>query len=201
MKVTLISALFLLTGVVQAQYLKIDNGAVFSSFSNENDNPILNSRVANYSVAIGLDYSESDWFSLSSQVGYMRVGGEDEVLNEVDIPDNFNLVEEKEFVHINTTFRPHLNISGTTFFVGIGPTLNILVGSRDSENVLYRGYEYNSLRLGGKAELGITHTMKKFRLGIVGGYLLDFTPTAESEFLSLYNHAFTAALTVGYRLR
>ena len=192
-------ALWLTSFSISAQYLKIDNGIILSSFSNEDDLAILDTRVVNYIGSIGLDYLEKEWFSLSSQIGYVRIGGEQEVDNVT--PEIGEIIEQKSYIHFNTTFRPRLEMEDVSFFVGIGPTLDILMGSNDAESPFFTGYRYNNTRIGGKAEIGILHTKNKFRLGVIGGYLRDFSPTTETEFISLFNHAFTATITAGYRIK
>lgn len=184
----------------QAQYLKIDNGVLLSSFSNKEKIPSLSSKAASYTLQLGVDYSEHNWFSMSSQISYMRIGGH-ETNALLTQPELQNITERKDYVQLNTTFRPYLKAASSKIFIGIGPTLSVLAGSRNFESTLYEGYRYNRLRFGGKAELGIIEDIKKFRFGLVGAYLLDFSPAAKSEFLSLYNNAFSVVITTGYRLK
>ena len=191
--------LWLTSFSISAQYLKIDNGIILGSFSNEDDLAILDSRVVNYIGSVGLDYLEKEWFSLSSQIGYVRIGGEQEIDNAT--PEIGEIKEQKNYVHFNTTFRSRLDMEEVSFFVGIGPTLDILMGNNDAEHPFFTGYRYNTARVGGKAEIGILHTKDKFRLGFIGGYLRDFSPTTETEFISLFSQAFTATITAGYRLK
>ena len=182
-----------------AQCLKIDNGVTLSAFSNDKGLAILDTRIANYAISVGLDYLEKDWYSLSSQIGYLRVGGEQVVYNVS--PEIGDIIEQKNYIHFNTTFRPRLDISNVSFFIGIGPTFDILADNKNAYNSFFQGYQYKDVRVGGKAEIGVIHEQERFRLGIVGGYLRNFSPTAETKFLTIYNHAFTAAITAGYRLK
>lgn len=199
MKTAFFGIAWLITLPLSAQYLKIDNGVVVSSFSNDRDMQILNSRVVNYTGLVGLDYLESNWFSLSSQIGFLRIGGEQELASVT--PEFGEITEEKSYVHINTTIRPRLDMGAISLFVGVGPTLDILISDAAAENVLFTGYTYNGVRLGGKAEIGLLHTQNKVRVGFIGGYLRNFSSTTETDFISLTNHAFTAVITAGYRLQ
>ena len=199
MRTLLFLILWFISLTASAQYLKLDNSVILSAYSNDKDLPILDSRIANYAGTIGLDYLENDWFSLSSQIGYMRIGGEQDI--DIGAPEIGRIIERKNYVHINTTFRARRDVTDVSFFIGAGPTIDILAGSRDAENPFFTGYTYNNVRIGGKAEVGVVQTKDKFRFGIVGGYLRSFSPTTETEFISLYNHAFTGAITVGYHLQ
>jgi hypothetical protein len=200
MKYKLVILLSLSFEAAQAQYLKIDNGVLLSSFSNKENIPALSSKASSYTVQVGVDYLERNWFSLSSQIGYTRIGGH-ETNDLLTRPEWQTITEQKDYVQLNTTFRPYVKAASTKIFIGAGPTLSILAGNRNFGSTLYEGYHYNRFRVGGKAEVGITEDIKKFRFGLVGAYLLDLSPAAKSEFISLYNNAFSVMLTTGYRLK
>jgi hypothetical protein len=182
-----------------AQYLKIDNAVQFSSFSNKNDLPLLRSSVANYSIQLGVDYLKRDWYFLSSQIGYSHIGGSEKNPFLLQ-PDYQSINENKGYINVNTTIRPYLKKGSSILFMGIGPTVNLLTGGKQFESTLYEGYKYNTLRIGGKAELGILEPIGRFQFGLVGAYLHDFTPAAKTEFLSLYSSGFTLQSTIGYHL-
>ena len=79
MKKLLYYALFLLfSPVAQAQFIKIDNGVLFSSFRNELKLDILTQRNTNYATALGIDYLQKKHFYVSSQIGYLQVGGHEQ---------------------------------------------------------------------------------------------------------------------------
>lgn len=199
MKIVLPLLLCIMTGTARGQYLKVDNGILFSSFSNNKNLPLLNSTITTYAVQAGADYWEHSKFYLSSQIGYISIGGR-ETNPYLSQPEYQKVTERKGYVHLNTTFRPYLKAGISTLFAGLGPTINLPLGSRKIESSLYEGYRYTRVRVGGKAELGITEDIKKFRLGLLGAYLFDLSPAAKTEFIGLYNKAFSLVATVGYRL-
>lgn len=200
MKKFLFLMLWVLTGTVQAQYIKIDNGVVISSFYNKEDLPLLSEEnIVHYSVAIGADYLEKDWFSMSSQVGYMRIGGEE--TNYFPNEENNHVSEIGDYIHLNSTFQAKIQKFNSRIFAGIGPSVNFLIGNKDFESSLYEEYSFENIHVGGRAELGYTHDLDKFRFGIVGAYLFNISPTAKSEFIEFYNRTFSVMLTAGYRLR
>lgn len=199
MRTLLFVVLCMTSLMAPAQFLKIDNSIVMSAYSNDQDLPILDSRVTNYAISVGLDYLVRDWFSLSSQIGYMRLEAEQEV--DIAPPEFGEITEQQAFIHLNTTFRPHLQKEDVSFFVGIGPTIDILAGDQGANNSFFNGYTYNNVTFGFKAEVGVVQTTEKLRFGVVGGYLRGFTPTLETDAISLFNDSFTAAITIGYRLQ
>lgn len=196
----LVIALLVMTKSVYAQYIKLDNGLIFSSFNNRDKLPFLDSKISRYSFLLGSDYLEKRWFYLSSQIGYMQVGGKE---TNPALPEEFrNVSENRNYIHLNTTFRAYINTSGLKVFGGIGPYVNVLTGSKNFNSEAYKPfYIFKELNAGGKVELGATEDINKFRLGVVGTYLHSLTPTATSNYLSLKNNAFSVMITAGYRIR
>ena len=114
MKITLILvALVVVTGTAHAQYLKLDNGLVLSSFNNQRDLPYLYSDWTNsYSVSLGAHYLMNNWFYLSSQVGYMAIGGREvSTLSDAETQSEraLDVAEKGKYVHLNTTGRLYLS--------------------------------------------------------------------------------------------
>ncbi len=179
-----------------AQYIKLDNGFTVSSFNNNDDLPFLEDRVVNYSFLIGIDYMEKNWFYLSSQVGYMRLSGEE--TNPLLQGEFSNFTENKNFIHFNTTFRGYIRSSGFKIIAGLGPYINVLADSDDFDSSLYEGYDYQDIHTGAISEFGLTHDLDKLRFGLIGRYILGLSSTASNEFISLYTDAFSLMVTVGY---
>lgn len=184
---------------VHAQYIKLDNGVVLSSLSNKKDLALLNSSVSNYSFLFGTDYLEKNWFYLSSQIGYSKLGGRE---TNPSLPAEFRSISEsRSYLHLNTTFRAYVKYDDLRIFVGIGPYVNFLTGAKNFDSEVYKPYyELQSLHTGGKADIGLTQDANKFRIGVVGTYMYGLTPLAKSDYLSLNNNAFSVMITVGYRI-
>ncbi len=196
----LIFSLLLISKNICAQYLKIDNGIVLSSFTNKKNLSLLNSKIPNYSFLVGADYLESKWYYLSSQIGYSGLGGKD--IDIIIQNEKTSVSERRDYIHLNTTFRAYTKNSGLTFFAGVGPYCNILLGSKTFNNELYSPfYKVKPFHLGTKGEIGLTHTIDKFKIGLMGSYLLSVTPVAKSDYLSLNNNAFSLSFTAGYHIR
>lgn len=202
MKRIFISAilLFLFTNITYSQYVKIDNSLALSSFHNKSNLDILSqNKLQTYSFSIGLDYLENKWFSLSSQIGYISLGGKE--INPALQNENYSVSESKNYVHINTTFRLLKKYSNTKLILGVGPFINLIADSKGFNSNLYKPYySSKSLFVGGKGELGVTEDIRRFRLGILGSYLYSLTPVASSDYLNLKNNPIVISITAGYKL-
>ncbi|MEN7550761.1 hypothetical protein AAG747_22765 [Rapidithrix thailandica] len=151
MKQVLLIALLFSAQFVNAQVIKLDNGIAFSSFRNKKDLPMLSNSIKNYFVSVGIDFLEKKWFYLSSQIGYVKLGGKE--TNEFLDKDLRDVKSRTAFVHITTTFRMHPNRDKANFFVGLGPYVNILSDQNTIDVILYKDYTIENIHFGGKAEL------------------------------------------------
>ena len=195
-------ALFLLfSPVAQAQFIKIDNGVLFSSFRNELKLDILTQRNTSYATALGIDYLQKKHFYLSSQIGYLQIGGHEK--NDALAGTGFGeACEQTSFVHLNTQFRYLIFTEkpfSPSFFVSLGPFANILSGKKAFKSY-YQGYDFQNLYGGLKTELGITKDFRRLRLGLVGSYLYNLSPTAKSSALGLNSPSYSIMFTLGYRI-
>ncbi|GAA4445276.1 hypothetical protein GCM10023091_36710 [Ravibacter arvi] len=191
--------LFFVQNASFAQTIKIDAGLLSSSFDNKKNLPILYDKINSYSFTAGVDYLERKWFYLSSQAGYMRVGGQENNSNFGG--DTTHIKDSRGYVHLNTTVRGYKNFDGLTAFIGVGPYLNILTGNGAFEHRIYKSfYEFKSY-IGGKGELGISYDFNQIKIGIIGFYLMSLSDAAKSEGLKLTNNNLGISLSVGYKLR
>ena len=187
-----------------AQYLKVDNGIVISSFHNKDNLPFLYSDlITTYSFSLGADYLIRKHFSISSQVGFMKLGGRD--VNSLEVQGQTvtnDVTEQGNYIHFNTVGRISINLyPEVSLFVGIGPYVNILANKQTFNSPFFEGLNYQDLHWGGKAEFGITRDIDRFKVGLVGAYMHSLSPLVQSEFLSLTNRAYSVMITTGYRIR
>jgi hypothetical protein len=85
-------------------YLKFDNGLTVSSFRSNPNLQILEDVNINYSALLGIDFQQTKWFYFSSQIGYMKIGGNETNNGLIGIP-NYKISENSDYLHLNTTFR------------------------------------------------------------------------------------------------
>jgi len=189
----------LISSEVKGQVMKIDNGIAFSSYHNNSDLSFLSSKKQKrYSVLLGADYLEKKFFNLSSQAGFLTLGGKEE---NTDLPDPYRKVSEsKGFIHANTTAQFFIRRGGIKYFLGAGPYANMSTGDRAFSNTVYP-YTYQRFHWGAKTDLGIAYDTGKYRVGMNAVYLLNLSPVAKSSGLSLYNNPISANLSLGFKLR
>ena len=202
----LLLVLLCLTKNVNAQftkstYIKLDNGFSFSSFQSSPSINILENTNTNYSALLGIDFSQKKWFYFSSQIGYIRIGG-NETNNGLIGTSNYKLSENSDYIHLNTTFRIATKRPGLNVYAGVGPYFNVLVSSKKFQGDFFKNdYEFKQLYAGGKTEVGITQDLHKIRVGLNGSYMFNLSTTASTPALQLNNNTFLAMLSVGYMLK
>jgi hypothetical protein len=182
-------------------YLKLDNGITMSSFRSNPNLQILEDINVNYSTSLGIDFQQTKWFYFSSQVGYVRIGG-NETNKGLIGTSNYKISENSDYIHLNTTFRVATKRPGLNAFVGVGPYANFLMSSKKLQADLYKeGYEFQSFHFGGKTEIGFTQDLKKFRFGLIGSYMFNLSPVITNSDLTLKNETFSTILSLGYTIK
>lgn len=182
-----------------SQTVKIDNGLSYSSM-NSNKFDMLNEQIASYSFAIGCDYVEHKFFYLSSEIGYLSKGGKESVLFPGE--NVFDIEEKWQYIHLNTTIRFKYQMPGSHIFIGLGPTLDVLLGSNKFTDSIYSdGYEMNKFPIGYKAEIGVTQDINRLRVGLSYAYLANLSVAGESSFNNLNTKAHVVSVTFGLKLK
>lgn len=213
--VWLLFLLFCSVSVVKAQMLKVESGMSFSKLRTTGleNGQLFNKSVKPFQGSIGIEYWNKKYFYLSSSVGYIRMGGNEEVY-QYDGPDptNVSFVDHKYFIDyltINTLFNLKRSVHRFTYYLGVGPRIDVKMGMKEigigsMEYVDGQHPEVNSVVLGLKCELGVWYALdNRFRLGANLGYLPSFIKAWTSPVISdikMTTQAFTLGLTLGYVL-
>lgn len=192
-------ALFLGSNLSKAQYIKIDYGLLSSSFNNSKKLPILYDKIDAHALTIGVEFLERKWFYLSSQAGFMKIGGKE--TNSNFGGDSTYIKDSRAYAHFNTTIRGYKTFDLLTAFIGVGPFLNVLAGSRPFEHPIYTDFYRFKTYAGGKGEIGISYNAKAIKISIIGSYLMDLSGAAGSEAFKLTNDNLGAFVSVGYKLK
>lgn len=178
-----------------AQYIKIDNGILSTAYIDPIGLGILDGKTTNYTVNLGVDYFEKSFFYLSSKVGYIQIGGKED-LNAWGTKVN----ELKHYLHMNTTLRTYVRKDAATCFVGVGPYYNVLLSNDRFNSVDYKdGYKVKSY-LGALGEAGFHFDVKRLRLGLSVQYMYSLSPTASSSEIDMKNNNLGALTTIGYQI-
>lgn len=201
MKKNILSALLLLVcSTVFSQTIKIENGLSFSSMDSKEFH-ILSENVTNYSFLAGCDYFEHKFYYISSEIGYLQIGGKetnDPAANNTLI----NIQDIWQYIHLNTTIRFKYQTGNSQLFVGVGPKLEVLVSSNKFTDVIYsNGYEMNKLSPGGKGEIGIVQNINRIRVGLNYSYLVNFWNVGKSLYHSVYSNTSCLMFSIGYKLK
>lgn len=197
-----ISYVFVL--VIDAQIIKIDNGIGFSKMLS-NEYNVFTSNAASYNVSIGVEYLNRKYFQMSSELGYLCMGGKDNILIKDDTGcyiETLNLREDWNFISFNTTFRVKHPLDRHFIYLGVGPFVDVLVGSNEF-SLAYPGFKANRVMVGVCPEIGVNYYINdKFYLGLNCSYSYSFIPIVEGLFnYNLYNQLFACALSFGYKIK
>jgi len=197
-KITLTLCILCLSAVCQAQILKIDNGITINHLHGS-DIDQFKGTFNSYSGQVGIEYLERKHFYISSEIGYVKLGGEAE--RPIGYPDPFTSREEWSYVHFNTIFRGRASINKTEVFAGVGPYLNILAGDNQMKNTLYAGYTVPRTNWGGRLEAGVNENTGRLKIGLYASYLVPFSATVKTQYTSWDARSIGIYTSLGYRLR
>lgn len=180
-----------------SQVIKIDNGIAINSLKGDKFD-LFSGKVASYSGLVGLEYFERKWFYLSSEIGYLKLGGK-----ENGTVDGVSTRDEQtwNYGHINTSFRARAVNRKTEFYLGAGPYANLLLGSGAFDKAQYDGYSAERVNWGFKGELGITQDINRIRIGLNGSYLLPLSATVKSQYTTMHLRSPAIYVSLGYRLK
>lgn len=204
MKKTLLIAVFLLflhINIVFPQVIKIENG-ISLSYMAANSKDELTKTKSGYNFSIGLDYWEHEYFNLSSQIGYMATGGEEDIniINEDITLTTRRFKVRLNNLHLNTTIRIKYPIRHTYFYLGIGPKLDLQLGHNSNNENIYRNnyldFNQKKILFGLKTETGCYYDINnKWRFDLNGAFLPNLTHPYK-----LKNRIFSINIGIGYKL-
>lgn len=199
-KTLLLFSCFLLIKMGYSQIIKIDNGFSITNLKTKKFDA-LHTDISSYCGFIGIDYFNKKRFYLSSEIGYIRIGGKEtnEGLAMTDSA-NYKVFQSFHYGQVNTTFRIQDNSKNTGVYLGAGPYLNILLDSNKFQSRIYKSYTAQKLNFGFKTEVGYMVSLNKIKLSLNGAYLINISPMAKSAYNSFNYKAFIGSLTIGYKL-
>lgn len=184
---------------VTAQTIKIKNGIAFSSF-NSDQFDVLEEKINSYAFSIGMDYWNRKQFYISSEVGYLKIGGSEKNPNLSD--ESSEIEEEWDFIQLNSTFRLKLfsNVD-RHIFLGVGPKIDLLVSDESFNSEVYSSYyRMKKISFGGKTEIGIVRDLERIRLGVNASYLFDVGKESNSGSVNLKSEIYQIMFSIGYNL-
>lgn len=191
----LLSSMFI--GTASSQVLKIDNGITINSLAGDKFD-LFSNKTTSYSGLIGIEYYERKWFYLSSEIGYLKLGGK-----ENGTIDGLPTRDEQtwNYAQINTTFRAKAVKQKTEFYAGAGPYANVLLESASFNKSAYDGYSAERVNWGIKTEIGITQNINRLRIGLNFTYPVAVSAAVKSEYTNMHSRSPAFYISLGYRIK
>lgn len=198
MKKLTLSLIFCTFGTlfIYSQEIFVKNGFTLSRMCAKI--PILDKNITNYTVFVGGEYFVHKHYEISSEIGYLVKGGQDEIST---VSGYENISKTIPFVQLSTTFRGKLSNKNNALFVGVGPRVDISLNGGNSIDYYMAQYNMNRCVVGVKAEAGAKTYFNKIGFGFSTQYSFDINPMLYGDNIALRNSCFIFTLSVGYRLK
>ena len=204
-----------ITFFANGQVVKLQGGTSFSTLDwklNSIDFKIFDKTLIGYSIFVGIDYFDKQYFNLSSNIGMVRKGGK----GNVPLTDfGGNIITERtenallDYLSINTTMDFKYPIKETISpFISFGPRFDYLLRSSNFFDILSEFDALKSSSIGLILGGGLKYDISNLQFGLRADYYLDFSNKVAEWTIddtgingqALVN-TFTINLSVGYRLK
>lgn len=172
--------LILIAGEIKAQIIRVDNGISFSSIHDY----IFHKKIYPYHFSLGIDYLDRNFFYLSSDVGYIRKGGQYKInVFDQKVNGDFKIGVHLDYITVSTLANFKYRLTGKTeCYVGVGPRLDFKINRKyfSEDEELYQLFTENAphvktLSVGLKCQMGINYSLSsRFFAGIYFSYLPSF---------------------------
>lgn len=217
-KIVLVVIAFLSIGIcdMYSQVIKMEHGANLTWM----DGGGLTKKNLSYSFMIGCDYLENDWMMLSSEIGYIKRSGRENWQFDRDYNSDgsikeqyFRRMADLNYIQINTTFRFKHDFKRATIFMGVGPTIDFLLGDKsewqicpvnsDKTTTNKGTIHHSNVLYGLKYELGVNyHINSKWDAILNVNHLNSFKCSTIGHYNgeSFHNKTVSISLGIGYRI-
>ncbi len=214
-KLIIIYAVLLLTsGFSYAQILKLQAGTSLSKLdwtvNNMNVAP-YNKTMVGYSLFAGMDYLDKKFFNLSSNLGFLRKGGQSKTtLTNADGVAVETITEKAklDYISINTMIDLKYPITDKIIpFVSVGPRFDYLLSHSSQFDGLKSMNELNSTSIGLNLGGGLKYNLSKIQIGLRADYYLNFSKIADWPAQTgnlggqIKDRTMLINLTIGYKLK
>lgn len=189
------------TFAANSQFLRINNGVSISSL-HSNHVDLLEGHLYSYTFSGGIDYFTKTYFSLSSEIGYITLGGSDKFsVGASDFHNKITIREKKNYLQLNTTFRVKTPKKQEYLYFGVGPHVNILLSDKNPNSSIFETYTFNRLLYGIKTEIGSNLAIhEKLYVGLNFSFLYNLNSYAKTELNTVKSSAFSFTAMIGYKL-
>jgi hypothetical protein len=215
-RLIILSVIIFITSVVLCQTFSLQIGPSFSNLKWENSmidesHAHFNKTAIGFNAMIGVDYLKLKYLNLSSDFGFIRKGGRDdlwyaglELYGEEEI-----ITVKMNYITLNTTLNFKVPIKDFVFpYVLVGPRIDYLLSYKEDLEFLKQFEDYgilNKFTYGMIAGAGIDFIIKQYIFGTGFEYYLNFNRivNATSEwgvFNSINDRTFIIDAKIGYQL-
>ncbi len=176
----------------KAQTFNVKTGPAFSKINWYNslsgDNPYYKNYVG-MTATFGIDYLQKKNFMLSSNMGYILLGGKGEILSvDPGNPNNNKMIDvltSLHFLTLNTTASFKFKLGNKIApYIGFGPRLNYLISYNESVAFLSQFEKADNLHkviFGFMGTAGIHYRVSNFQLGLEFQYNYNLNSLVDSR--------------------
>lgn len=211
-RITLLIIVIFLSLTSFGQTLKIQAGPSFSNLDWNTDAismSLYNETLIGYSFFVGLDYLNTKYFNLSSNLGILRKGGKQTIMLMSFVGPSIerSYYAQLDYLSVNTLIDLKYPITDKiTPYLFFGPRLDYLVGFSNEYDVLTVKDDLNGLNYGFVLGGGLKYDWSRFQIGIHADYYLNFNKIADWSAVipdyggTISDKTFTINLSLGYKL-
>jgi hypothetical protein len=198
-------AIFFLTAspALRAQVLNLQAGASISNLHSSiggMNYTFLGHTRDDLSAFIGMEYLERKYWSISSNVGFVRKGGRESWWDSTGGPVP-QVTETFDYVSFNTLFNLKYPIGKWIPYVSVGPRVDFMVSHTHFFPYFdYPGFLQNK-SYGLVAAIGLRYAFSSFLVGIRAEHLYNFNHLVSQNDEINSTHTGIVSVTAGYRFR
>lgn len=167
----------------------------------------FNTEVTGVNIYAGVDYLNSKYFNLSSNIGYIQKGGKEDNISFTDGSGNVlysgSVTTRIDYISANTLAELKYPVAKTIVpFISAGPRVDYLVNyDKDFWGSAIRQTSYGLL-LGG----GVKYVFDRIELGIRTDFYLNFIKVLNNRpdaytYAHVSDKTYTVNVSIGYRLK
>jgi hypothetical protein len=198
--------LFVVPPASSAQMLNLQFGASFSKLDSKigkATTTFLDQTRIDPSVFIGMEYLESKYWSISSNLGYVHKGGKEPWFNvnsAGNVISTSTASEVFNYLSVNTLFNLKYPIKERwTPYVSVGPRIDFLINHDHTFHYFDNPGYLQKESYGVVAAVGIRYTFSTFLLGVRAEHLYNFNHLASDGLETNNTNTSIISLTIGSR--
>jgi len=217
-KLLLSIAIFVCVFNVNSQTLKLKSGPSITEMKWNHSDDFYSKKQIGFHSSAGIEYLNKNLFSLSSCIGYSRIGGDGSIeITTIEEPEGAGTMDTKtklDILLLNTTINFKYSINKISPYIGLGPKFEYLI-SYDENITFLKTFEnsenLNKMIYGILGIAGVNYELEKIRIGIEFNYnynlnkLIDYSfysPFLQQEIKNEISYSYLSFLfIIGYKIK